>query len=158
MAGVHHYHTRVTWTGNRGEGTASYRAYGREHDISAPDKLMVILGSSDSAFRGDPTRYNPEELLVASLSGCHMLWYLHLCAEAGVVVAHYADEARGVMVETADGGGQFEEVVLQPLVRVAEASMLVRAAELHERANELCFIARSCNFPVRCAGRFEVEE
>ena len=104
------------WTGNRGEGTASYRGYGRDHVLSVKDK-PEIPGSSDPSFRGDPQRYNPEELLVASLSSCHMLWYLHLCAVSGVVVVDYRDEAGGTMEETADGGGFFREVVLKPWLR-----------------------------------------
>src|SRR5262245_38562513 len=109
----HNYSIRVTWTGGLGAGTSSYRAYKRAHEISATGK-SPILASSDPAFRGDPSRYNPEELLVASLSACHMLWYFHLCADAGVIVRDYRDEASGVMAETEDGGGRFIAVSLQP--------------------------------------------
>lgn len=110
----------------------------------------AIPGSSDPAFRGDPARLNPEELLVASLSQCHMLWFLHLCAAARVVVTSYRDQPMGTMTETADGGGHFTEIVLRPEVDFAEPAQAARAAELHERAHELCFIANSVNFPVRC--------
>lgn len=147
MAKQHQYNLTITWTGNKGEGTSTYRSYDRSHTISAENKSDV-LASSDPAFRGDKTRYNPEELLVASLSSCHMLWYLHLCAEAGIVVVEYTDKAAGTMVETADGGGHFTEVTLYPLVIVAEESMIAKANELHHQANKLCFIAKSCNFPV----------
>ncbi len=109
----------------------------------------MVPGSSDPAFRGDATRYNPEELLVASLSACHMLWFLHLCGDAGLVVTTYDDEARGTMVETVDGGGHFTEVVLHPVVTVSRGDP-ARAAHLHDRAHGLCFIANSMNFPVRC--------
>jgi organic hydroperoxide reductase OsmC/OhrA len=144
---AHHYKVNITWTGNRGNGTSSYTAYDRNHTIQAGSK-PVLPGSSDPNFRGDPTRYNPEELLVASLSSCHMLWYLHLCAAAGVIVTDYTDAAAGVMEETADGGGHFTEVTLFPVITVASQEMVDKADALHEKANELCFIANSCNFPV----------
>lgn len=143
----HHYSTTVRWTGNRGAGTADYRAYERSHEISADGK-PTIAGSSDPAFRGDAARYNPEELFVASLSACHMLWYLHLCADAGVMVTDYSDEARGVMKETT-GGGRFSLVVLQPRVTVASPDMIEKAMQLHASAHAHCFIANSVNFEVR---------
>ena len=118
----HGYAVQVRWTGNRGEGTSSYRGYERNHEIKVGDK-PVISGSSDPAFRGDRSRYNPEELLVASLSACHMLWYLHLCANAGIVVTAYSDDATGTMVETVGGGGQFSEVVLKPAVSIEEGGI-----------------------------------
>ena len=143
----HQYQLTIQWTGNNGTGTSSYRAYERNHEISTENK-PIIPASSDPSFRGDKTRYNPEELLVASLSSCHMLWYLHLCSEAGVIVTDYRDNATGTMVETADGGGFFSEVILNPVVTVAENSMIEKANALHAKANELCFIARSVNFKV----------
>jgi len=147
MPKQHHYSLTVQWTGNKGQGTSTYRAYDRNHTIEADNK-PVILGSSDPSFRGDKTKYNPEELLVASLSTCHMLSYLHLCAVAGVVVIAYTDNAKGIMEETPDGGGHFSEVTLYPAVVVTNASMIDKANELHHQANKLCFIANSCNFPV----------
>jgi organic hydroperoxide reductase OsmC/OhrA len=149
MAGrTHRYATTVVWTGDRGEGTASYRAYGREHEVTAEGR-RPIAGSSDPAFRGDSERWNPEQLLVAALSECHLLFYLHLCAVSGVVVVGYEDHAEGVMEETEEGGGRFTEVTLRPAVEVADPSMTESALELHDRAHELCFIASSVNFPVR---------
>jgi organic hydroperoxide reductase OsmC/OhrA len=148
MAKEHHYSTRLDWTGNRGEGTAHYTAYDRDHVLSAGAK-PEIPGSSDPSFRGNSGRYNPEELLVASLSACHMLWYLHLCAVNGVVVVDYHDEASGTMQETAAGGGHFTTVVLRPVVTVTEAAMEERALALHQEAHAQCYIANSCNFPVR---------
>ncbi|GGS69699.1 peroxiredoxin [Planobispora rosea] len=147
MTREHRYRLTVSWTGNRGEGTAGYRAYGRDHEVSAPGK-EPLAGSSDPAFRGDPARWNPEELLVASLSQCHMLWYLHLCASNGVVVTGYTDEPEGVMVEDADGAGNFREVVLRPAVTVASPEMEDTARQLHHEIHKYCFIARSVNFPV----------
>ena len=147
MGATHSYELSLRWTGNTGAGTSSYRAYGRQHEISAPDK-PVIVGSSDPAFRGDRQRWNPEELLVAALSQCHMLSYLHLAASAGIVVTDYTDTASGTMNENKDGSGEFTEVVLRPIVTVANASMCERAEALHNDAAKLCFIARSVNFPV----------
>src|SRR5664279_3470443 len=143
----HHYKVDVTWTGNSGKGTSDYTAYERSHMISVNEKAS-IYGSSDTSFRGDKTKYNPEELFVASLSTCHMLWYLHLCSEAGVIVIDYADNATGIMQETEDGGGHFAEVTLHPTVVVRDKSMIEKANELHDKANKLCFIANSCNFPI----------
>lgn len=147
MQRQHIYNLTVSWTGNKGTGTSGYREFERSHTISADNK-PDIPGSSDPAFRGDKTKYNPEELLVASLSSCHMLWYLHLCAEAGVIVVDYTDHAKGIMKEGDNGGGQFTEVTLNPVVVVTENSMIEKANELHKKANELCYIARSVNFPV----------
>ena len=148
MGKEHHYSTQLIWTGNTGEGTANYRSYDRDHVLSATGK-PEIPGSSDPSFRGNPQRYNPEELLVSSLSSCHMLWYLHLCAVNGVVVVDYKDEAIGTMVETADGGGYFSEVILRPVVTVADGGMSEKARALHHDANKLCFIANSVKFLVR---------
>jgi organic hydroperoxide reductase OsmC/OhrA len=145
---LHHYTSRLVWTGNKGEGTASYKAYDRDYVLSVNNK-PEIPGSSDPSFRGNPERYNPEELLVASLSSCHLLWYLHLCAVNGVVVVDYRDDASGVMEETADGGGFFREVVLKPVVSVTSSGMIEKARSLHHEANKLCFIANSVKFPVR---------
>ncbi|MFJ4376487.1 OsmC family protein [Pseudomonas japonica] len=143
----HHYAVTVTWTGNQGSGTASYRGYSRDHLIQAEGK-PAIEGSSDPAFRGDPARWNPEDLLLASLSACHKLWYLGLCAEAGIVVLGYEDHAEGEMVEEPNGAGQFTSVVLRPKVTLAAGADLEKARTLHQLAHQKCFIARSVNFPV----------
>ena len=145
----HGYPIRMKWTGNTGTGTREYRGYERAHEYSVPGK-PIIPGSSDPAFRGDKTRYNPEELLVMSISSCHMLWFLHLASQAGVVVTAYEDDARGTMVVTADGGGHFVEVVLRPRVTCEPGTDRSNVPALHERAHHLCFIANSVNFPVRC--------
>jgi organic hydroperoxide reductase OsmC/OhrA len=144
-----HTYTMLTeWAGNNGQGTSSYKAYRRDHWIEADGKPR-IPGSSDPAFRGDPTRYNPEEFLVSALSTCHMLFYLHLCAVNGVVVEDYRDEAVGTMRENADGSGEFVKVVLRPKVKIS-AGDPEKAKSLHEDSHHLCFIARSVNFPVEC--------
>ncbi len=142
----HHYNARVTWTGNRGEGTANYKGYDRNHRISIEHK-PDIEGSSDTAFLGDATRHNPEDMLLSSLSACHMLWYLHLCADNGIVVTDYHDDATGTMLQT-DQGGHFTEVVLHPQVTITDSNKISLANELHEEAHKHCFIANSCNFPV----------
>lgn len=147
MKGEHHYKLTVRWTGNNGTGTDSYRSYERNHTITIDGK-PDISGSSDPAFRGDKSRHNPEEMLLSALSTCHMLSYLHVCVVAGVVVTAYEDEATGIMRETPDGGGHFTEVTLHPVVTVADPSMATLAAELHQKASKLCFIANSVNFPV----------
>ena len=146
---THQYATTVTWTGNLGSGTSDYRAYSRASTIAAPGK-PVIEGSSDPSFRGDRARWNPEELLVASLSACHMLWYLHLAAVAGVVVTDYADDAEGTMEESSTGGGRFQRVVLRPRATISAESDTGRAADLHRDAHARCFIANSVNFAVDC--------
>lgn len=148
MAKPHFYEAVITWTGNQGHGTLDYKSYSRNHEISIIGKLPVE-GSSDLSFRGDKSRYSPEDLLVSSLSGCHMLWYLHLCAVNGVVVTGYVDRASGEMMENQDGSGQFTHVTLHPRVTVSEDAMVEKAMALHREANKMCFIARSVNFPVR---------
>jgi organic hydroperoxide reductase OsmC/OhrA len=148
MPRIHSYGVLVTWTGNRGTGTSGHRAYDRDHDVTA-DSRPVIAASSEPLFRGDPARWNPELELVAALAQCHMLWYLHLCAAAGVIVTGYTDHASGSMTEADDGGGRFTEVVLRPQVTVASPEMTETAASLHPEAHAKCFIANSVNFPVR---------
>jgi organic hydroperoxide reductase OsmC/OhrA len=147
MGKEHHYNVKIIWTGNNGQGTADYRSYDRSYNILNNDK-MVISASSDPAFRGDETKYNPEELLLASLSGCHMLWFLHLCADNGIIVTDYSDAPAGIMIETENGGGRFSEVTLNPSVTVTDAGMLEKMDALHHKANDRCFIANSVNFPV----------
>ena len=144
---THRYDVTVAWTGNRGTGTSGYRDYGRDHEITA-DGRPDIAGSADPTFRGDKARWNPELELLAALSQCHLLSYLHVCATAGVVVTAYEDNPQGTMAETEDGGGYFTEVVLRPQVTVADESMAAKARELHEEASQKCFIASSVNFPV----------
>jgi organic hydroperoxide reductase OsmC/OhrA len=146
----HHYAITTTWIGNLGEGTKDYRSYSRSHEIMAAGKQGAIPGSSDPAFRGDAERYNPEELLVASLSSCHMLWALHLCSDAGIVVTGYRDEAEGEVRLNSDGSGEFTRVLLRPRMTIMDAARIDDAIQLHDCAHEKCFIARSVSFPVHC--------
>jgi len=143
----HTYELQVEWTGNTGEGTKTYRGYRRDHTITAAGK-PEIPGSSDPSFRGDPSRYNPEDLLVASLSACHMLSYLHLCAVNHITVLDYRDAALGLMDENSDGSAQFTRVTLRPTVNISPGDDSIKAQTLHADAHHLCFIARSVNFPV----------
>ena len=146
--GEHKYQTTVEWTGNHGTGTSGYRAYGREHVIWSGNK-PEIPGSSDPAFLGDPSRWNPEELLLASVSACHKLWYLHLCADAGIAVLAYVDQAEGTMTDRASPA-KFTEIVLRPQVTIRAGDDAAKAEHLHHVAHEKCYIANSVNFPILC--------
>ena len=148
MVGFRHdYRLSTTWTGNRGTGTSGYRDYARDVTLEAAGK-PVLLGSADKPFRGDPSRWNPEELLLAALSQCHLLSYLHVAVTHGVVVTAYADDAAGAM-EQAGIGGRFTEVLLRPRVTVADPAHVELATSLHAEASAACFIAASVAFPVR---------
>ena len=145
---THKYAARLIWDGNLGEGTADYAKYGRQYRVIVTGK-PDLAGSADAAFRGEADKHNPEDLFVASISACHMLSYLALCARKRVVVLAYQDEAKGVMTTTANGGGKFEEVTLHPSVTIASGQDMALALQLHETAHELCFIANSCSVPIR---------
>ncbi len=144
MSQTHNYSTKVTWTGNLGSGTATYSSYSRDHLIQIPHK-PDLLGSADAPFRGDITKYNPEDMLLTSLATCHMLWYFHLCADNGIVVVDYVDNASAVMNTHP---GKFEEARLNPVVTITDGSKSELAKELHDLAHKRCFIANSVNFPV----------
>lgn len=153
---MHESRLTLRWTGNSGTGTSSYAAYSRDHVVSAPGKAVDLPGSSAPAFRGDPARWNPEELLLASLSACHQLWYLHLCADAGVTVVAYTDEASATLQLEPDGSGRISAAVLHPQVTVTRASDADRARALHAEAAQRCFVARSVSFPVTHTPTIEV--
>ncbi|MGC8485164.1 MAG: OsmC family protein [Candidatus Baltobacteraceae bacterium] len=144
---MHNYHVRLTWTGSNGIGTTSYRSYGRDYEVAVEGKAPM-RGSADPQYRGDATLWNPEELFLASLSACHQLWYLHLCADAGVVVRNYEDCAESSMIVHGDGSGEVVSVLLRPTVTILAGSDRERAISLHDEAAKMCFIARSVNFPV----------
>lgn len=147
MAADHRFAAALTWTGNRGAGTSGYRAYGRDHVISAAGK-PDILGSAARVFHGDVDRWNPEEMLIAALAQCHLLSYLYVAVAHGIVVDSYDDNAEGVLVTIPDGGGRFREVVLRPVVSISAGDPEV-ARRIHADAHRLCFIASSVAFPVR---------
>ncbi len=157
MKKIHTYNVDTAWTGNTGAGTANYRSYERSLTVSCTKKVDILC-TSDTAYNGDPTKHNPEELLLASISSCHMLWYLHLCSVAGIVVTNYTDQAVATMVETSDGGGHFTEAILHPVIHVTDESMIEQAMQLHAQANKLCYIANSCNFPIRHEAVIEVKK
>jgi organic hydroperoxide reductase OsmC/OhrA len=149
----HKYKLNINWTGNLGTGTSDYRSYSREHVISTAGK-PDIPASSDPAFRGDKTRYNPEELFLASISGCHLLWFLHLCADSQIVVTQYEDNPVGFMTEDSNGGGKFTEVTLYPKIKIDGVYTEEKINELHRKAGEMCFIANSLNFEVKVVNSF----
>ncbi len=148
MAKQHIYETNLVWVGNKGSGTMDYRSYDRDFTVEIDGKDS-LSGSSDSIFLGDKSKYNPEDLLLSSVSSCHMLWYLHLCSKNGIVVLEYKDSAKGVMTETADGSGKFTEIVLSPEVIISKPEDITWANSLHEEANRMCFIASSLNFTIK---------
>ncbi len=147
MSDKHLYNIELEWTGNRGTGTDAYRAYSRDHIVSVEGK-PPILGSSDPAFRGDAARYNPEDMFLASIASCHMLWFLHLASAAGIVVTAYRDSASGVMKTNPDGSGEFTSVTLSPSVVITSASHVEQARALHGKVGDMCFIARSVKVPI----------
>jgi len=155
MSKQHHYHLTIKWTGNKGTGTSHYTEYERSHSLLVDGKPEIFC-SSDTPFRGDKTKHNPEDMLVASLSSCHMLWYLHLCADAGIIVTDYVDNAEGIMTQNETGGGQFKEVTLNPRVTLTKSSDIEKATELHKKAHQFCFIANSVNFEVHHKPLFTV--
>lgn len=148
MTKTHLYSSRVLWTGNRGSGTAGYRAYDRTWDIAIPGKPVVAC-SNDPLLGGDPGKMNPEDLLLSALAACHMLWYLHLAAVAGVVVNSYEDQPEGLGETTPDGAGRFLSATLRPRVLITPESDRLRAEALHHQVHRYCFIARSVAFPVQ---------
>jgi organic hydroperoxide reductase OsmC/OhrA len=160
MSTHHGYAVRIEWTGNRGEGTATYRSYGRDHRILADGKRHVIDGSSDRSFHGDAERWNPEELVISALAQCHLLSYLHVASQEGLVVVDYTDDATGTL-ETQGQGGRLVEATLRPIVTLASHHSDAdadRAGALHERASELCFIANSVSFPIHHEVQVRVAE
>jgi len=152
---THNYQVKTEWTGNLGQGTSGYKNYDRSHILKVKGKA-VIEASSDPSFRGDPTRHNPEELFLSSLSSCHMLWFLHLCSMEEVIVLDYIDQAEGIMIEENNGKGKFTEVTLNPMITIKEERMASKLDSIHQKANQMCFIANSCNFPVKHNSTFRV--
>ena len=144
---THTYQAIIRWTGDRGTGTSGYRDYDRRYDVEVDGK-PTIAGSSDPLYRGDPARHHPEDLLVSAISACHLLWYLHLCADAGVVVREYVDECSGELAEAPDGSGRITAVTLRPRVTIAPGSDASLARSLHADAARMCPIAASMAFPV----------
>jgi organic hydroperoxide reductase OsmC/OhrA len=149
MTQVHRYQITTVWQGNKGKGTSHVKAYDRRHSVSIEGKPSLEL-TTDNPLVGDKTKLNPEDLFVSAISSCHMLSYLYVCAMEGIVITEYSDEATGIMIEKEEGGGSFKEVILNPLCKVAHASMIERAYELHHKAHDICYIANSVNFEVKC--------
>ena len=150
MSKTHHYQSEITWTGNLGTGTSGYKEYARSYTISNEQK-PVLLGSSDPMFFGDASKYNPEDLLLSSLSACHMLWYLHFCSDKKVIVEEYKDSATAIMQMDSHGSGKFIEATLHPIITLQKTAHIKLAHELHEQAHKFCFIANSLNFDIAIA-------
>lgn len=155
MTQAHDFEAKIVWTGNRGEGTRDYRAYDRTWEVQTPGKTAIKC-SNDPRLGGDPALHNPEDMLIAALSSCHMLWYLHLASEAGVTVLAYEDVPLGHGESEPSGAGRFVGATLRPRVTVAAGTDLVRADSLHHEIHKVCFIARSVAFPVQIEPRFEI--
>jgi organic hydroperoxide reductase OsmC/OhrA len=153
----HYYQSQIKWTGNTGKGTKSYTSYERSYDIIINGK-PTLKGSADPAFKGDSKLHNPEDLFLSSISSCHMLWYLHLCAENNITVIDYTDNATAEMQLTSEGKGQFTKATIKPEVIILERDKIELAKKLHKKANEFCFIANSCNFPINHHPTIKVKE
>ena len=151
----HDYTARVVWTGNRGEGTRHYKGYSRTWNVETPGK-PVIQCSNDPLLGGDPALHNPEDMLIAALSACHMLWFLHLASGAGIVVMAYEDDPLAVGETDAQGASRFLHATLRPRITVAPGSDLEQADALHARGHDYCFIARSVNFPIDYKARYRI--
>ena len=153
-AKTHDYTTTVRWTGNEGQGTRTYKGYQRTWDIAVPGKPVVSC-SNDPLLGGDPTKMNPEDLLLSALAACHMLWYLHLASTSGIQVESYEDTPLGHGESLPDGSGRFLSATLRPQIAVAEGADLERARAIHGEIHRYCYIARSVNFPVNCDPTFQ---
>jgi len=147
MGNTHKYTTAVRWTGNTGQGTATYKGYERTWDIAVPNK-EIIHCSNDPLLGGDPTKMNPEDLLLSALSACHMLWYLHLASVAKIKVLAYEDHPIGDGENLPDGSGRFLSATLKPRIEVVAGSDIERALDIHNEIHKYCFVARSMNFPI----------
>ena len=155
MAYQHDYTARILWTGDRGQGTSSYKSYDRTWEVQTPGK-PVIPCSNDPLLGGDPTLHNPEDLLIASLSACHMLWYLHLACNAGIVVRNYQDNPIGIGESSPSGAGRFIKATLRPQITVQQGTDFEKADSIHSEIHNVCFIARSVNFPITYEAKYEV--
>ena len=152
----HSYTSAIRWTGNSGEGTAHYRAYTRDWEVAVPGK-PVIPCSNDPLLGGNKGLMNPEDMLLSALSGCHMLWYLHLASDAGIVVTAYEDAPEGTGELEPSGAARFVKAVLRPRITVKPGADMERAHAIHHEIHKVCFIARSVNFPVEIEPVFTIE-
>lgn len=153
MSKQHDFNVSIRWTGNRGEGTKTYRGYDRTWDIESEGK-QVVHCSNDPMLGGDPSKHNPEDFLIAALSSCHMLWYLHLANQAGISVRAYSDNPVGHGETLPDGSGRFLSATLRPAIEVPKGTDIEKAKSLHRDVHKYCFIARSVNFPIACEPEF----
>lgn len=155
MSAVHDYSATITWTGNRGKGTSGYRAYDRTWDLASPGK-PVVKCSNDPLLGGDPTLYNPEDMLISALSACHMLWYLHLASDAGIIVERYSDTPLAQGETLKNGASRFISATLKPEITLRAGADVKLADGLHHEVHRYCFIARSVNFPIKYAAKYSI--
>lgn len=151
----HLFKAELKWTSNQNLEDVTKRFYSKSHQIKIEGKPVLDI-SAAKAFKGDPELYNPEDLLLSSLVSCHMMSYLYVCAQNGIEVLGYSDNAEATLEVSPDGSGRFVEVRLFPKVKIVNSDQVELALELHKKANQLCFIANSCNFPVLHEGSCEV--
>lgn len=154
MTKQHEYSSSLVWTGNRGDGTRTYKGYDRSWEIRTPGKA-TILCSNDPLLGGDPGKPNPEDLLLSALSSCHMLWYLHLASSAGITVHGYSDTPLGIGEVSPGGAGRFVRAVLRPVIELETLADRDRADAIHHDIHQYCFIARSVAFPVEYQATYQ---
>ena len=150
----HLFKAEAKWTSKQEDSTK--RFYIKSHTILIDGKLVLHV-SAAKAFKGDPELYNPEDLLLSSLVSCHMMSYLYVCSQNGIEVLEYSDNAEATLETYADGSGRFVTVTLNPKATIANPDKIQMALDLHQKANQLCFIANSCNFPILHNANCEVK-
>lgn len=147
MAFKHIFKVALSWFSTEKVASPKSKVYSKSHHISIEGKSDLAI-SAAKAFKGDPSLYNPEDLLLSSLVSCHMMSYLYLCDQNNIEVISYTDHAEAILEVNSDASGRFVEVILKPAVVILNPEQIALALDLHKKANQLCFIANSCNFPV----------
>lgn len=143
----HLFKAAINWTSKQNPPDSTKRFYSKSHQIKIEGKPVLEV-SAAKAFKGDPELYNPEDLLLSSLVSCHMMSYLYVCSQNGIEVLEYSDNAEATLEVSPNGSGRFVAAKLYPKVKILNPEQIQLALDLHQKANELCFIANSCNFPV----------
>ena len=147
MTFKHLFKASINWTSSQNQQQSEKKFYSKSHKIKLEGKPILIV-SAAKAFKGNPELYNPEDLLLSSLVSCHMMSYLYVCSQNGIEVLEYSDNAEATLEVSPDGSGRFVEVTLNPKITISNSNQIQQALDLHQKANQLCFIANSCNFPV----------
>jgi organic hydroperoxide reductase OsmC/OhrA len=138
---MNEHHAAIRW--RRTSADYTYDTYNRAHEIAFKDGAVVLAASSAPDFKGDDALVNPEEAFVASLSSCHMLTFLAICARKRLTVETYDDDAVGFLDRGPSGKLWMGRAVLRPCVRFAGPVDEATLAELHHKSHENCFIANS---------------